>query len=419
MAAKTFAEKVLSRASGKDAHVGDIVTAKIDLAMSHENSALVLRSFKEMGAKEIWDPEKVVLLFDHRVPANTVKAAEGHKSVREFVRASSIPNFYDFREGVCHQVLPEKGHVLPGMLIVGTDSHTTTYGALGAFSTGIGATEMASVWATGELWLRVPETLRLVLNGPLPHGTFAKDAILRIIGDLGADGADYLCVEFLGPVVDSLSVSGRMVLSNMSVEMGAKAGVCFPDSKTTEFLVARGKGGFDMVRSDPNARVRERVEFDMGRLGPQVAKPHSVDNVVAVEEVAGTPIDQALIGSCTNGRLEDLEEAERILRGRKAAAQVRLIVAPASRDVYIDASEKGILASLARSGAVILNPGCGPCLGAHEGLLAPGERCLSTTNRNFKGRMGSPEAEVFLASPATVAASALKGEISDPREVRI
>ena len=418
MVAKTFAEKVLSRASGKDAHVGDIVTAKIDLAMSHENSALVLRPFREMGAKEVWDPEKVVLLFDHRVPANTVKTAEGHKAVREFVRASRIPNFYDFREGVCHQVLPEKGHVLPGMLIVGTDSHTTTYGALGAFSTGIGATEMASVWATGELWLRVPETLRLVLSGPLPRGTCAKDAILRIIGDMGADGADYQCVEFLGPVVDSFSVSGRMVLSNMSVEMGAKAGVCFPDGKTAEFLEARGKGGFEAVRSDPGAHVKERVEVDLGQLGPQVAKPHSVDNVVPVEEVAGMPIDQALIGSCTNGRLEDLEEAERILRGRKAAAQVRLIVAPASREVYIHASEKGILASLARSGAVILNPGCGPCLGAHEGLLAPGERCISTTNRNFKGRMGSPEAEVYLASPATVAASALKGEISDPREVR-
>jgi len=416
MAAKTFAEKVLSRASGKEASAGSVVTARIDLAMSHENSALVLKSFQEMGGKDIWDRRKVIMLFDHRVPANTVKAAEGHKMVREFVRSSGIPNFYDFRAGVCHQVLPEKGHVLPGMLIVGTDSHTTTYGALGAFSTGIGATEMASVWATGELWLKVPETLRLVLSGPLPQGTTAKDAILRVIGDLGADGADYMCVEFVGQVVDSLSIAGRMVLSNMSVEMGAKAGICFPDSKTEEFLVARGKT-FRAVTSDPGAKVREVMEFDMSRLGPQVAKPHSVDNVVAVEEAAGIPIDQAFIGSCTNGRLEDLVEAERVLRGKEASPQVRLIVAPASRDVYIEASEKGTLASLARSGAVILNPGCGPCLGAHEGLLAPGERCISTTNRNFKGRMGSPAAEVYLASPATVAASALRGEIADPREV--
>ncbi len=415
MVAKTFAEKVLSRASGKEASVGDIVDAKIDLAMSHENSALVLRSFQEMGGREIWDPSKVIILFDHRVPASTVKAAEGHRSVREFVRKSSISNFYDFRAGVCHQVLPEKGHVLPGMLIVGTDSHTTTYGALGAFSTGIGATEMASVWATGELWLRVPETVRLILNGPLPSGTSAKDAILRVIGDLGADGADYKCVEFIGDVVDSISISGRMVLSNMSVEMGAKAGVCFPDPKTRDFLVLRGKD-CHAVTSDPGARFLEVLEFDLSRLGPQVAKPHTVDNVVAVEEAAGIPIDQAFIGSCTNGRLEDLAEAERILGGRQASPRVRLIVAPASRDVYIEASERGILASLARSGAVILNPGCGPCLGAHEGLLAPGERCISTTNRNFKGRMGSPEAEVYLASPATVAASALKGEIADPRE---
>jgi 3-isopropylmalate/(R)-2-methylmalate dehydratase large subunit len=416
MAAKTFAEKVLSRASGMEASAGSVVTARIDLAMSHENSALVLKSFQEMGGKDIWDRRKIIMLFDHRVPANTVKAAEGHKMVRDFVRSSGIPNFYDFRAGVCHQVLPEKGHVLPGMLIVGTDSHTTTYGALGAFSTGIGATEMASVWATGELWLKVPETLRLVLSGLLPQGTTAKDAILRVIGDLGADGADYMCVEFVGQVVDSLSIAGRMVLSNMSVEMGAKAGICFPDSKTEEFLAARGKT-FHAVTSDPGAKVREVMEFDMSRLGPQVAKPHSVDNVVAVEEAAGIPVDQAFIGSCTNGRLEDLVEAERVLRGKEASPQVRLIVAPASRDVYIEASEKGILASLARSGAVILNPGCGPCLGAHEGLLAPGERCISTTNRNFKGRMGSPAAEVYLASPATVAASALRGEIADPRGV--
>jgi 3-isopropylmalate/(R)-2-methylmalate dehydratase large subunit len=416
MAVKTFAEKVLSRASGKEASVGDIVTAKIDLAMSHENSALVLKSFQEMGGRKIWDPSKVVVLFDHRVPASTVKAAEGHKLVRDFVQRSNIPNFYDFRAGVCHQVLPEKGHVLPGMLIVGTDSHTTTYGALGAFSTGIGATEMASVWATGELWLKVPETMRLVLSGPLPNGTTAKDAILRVIGDLGADGADYKCVEFVGQVVESLSIAGRMVLSNMSVEMGAKAGICFPDSKTKEFLAARGKE-CHTVESDPGAKISEVMEFDMRRLSPQVAKPHAVDNVVAVEEAVGIPIDQAFIGSCTNGRLEDLAEAEKLLRGKQASPKVRLIIAPASRDVYIEASENGLLASLARSGAVILNPGCGPCLGAHEGLLAPGERCISTTNRNFKGRMGSPEAEVYLASPATVAASALKGEIADPREM--
>jgi len=417
MTGRTFAEKVLGRAAGVEAKAGDTVTAKIDLAMSHENAALVLRSFKEMGAKGIWDKSKVVLLFDHRVPASTVKAAESHKAVRDFVGLEGIPHFYDLREGVCHEVLPSKGHVLPGMLVVGTDSHTTTYGAFGAFSTGIGATEMAAVWATGELWMRVPETLRAVIGGHLADGVYAKDIILRIIGDIGCDGADYQCVEFTGSAVDSLSVAGRMVLSNMSVEMGAKAGVCFPDAKTEEYLSSRTEGKWSAVRSDKDAHLKEVRGYDVSNLAPQVSMPHSVDKVADISKAAGIPIDQAFIGSCTNGRLEDLMAAESILRGRQASPKVRLLVAPASREIYLEAADQGILASLVRSGAIILNPGCGPCLGAHEGLLAPHERCISTTNRNFRGRMGSPEAEIFLASPATAAASALKGEIADPREV--
>ncbi len=417
MRSQTFAEKVLSRASGKEATTGEIVIAKIDLAMSHENAALVLQSFKDMGAAQVWDRDKIVLLFDHRVPANTVKAAESHKLVREFVRREALPQFLDLREGVCHQVLPEKGKVLPGKLIVGTDSHTVTYGALGAFATGIGATEMASVWATGELWLKVPETKRLTIIGPLPEGTSPKDVALRLIGDIGSDGADYQCIEYVGDVVESFSLAGRMVLSNMSVEMGAKAGICFPDWKTKEFLSTRSSETWTAIVSDAEAEIGESMQFDLTDLGPQVAKPHAVDNVVAVEEVEGVPLDQVFIGSCTNGRMEDLIEAEKVLRGKKASDDVRLIIAPASREIYIEASERGILTSLARSGAVILNPGCGPCLGAHEGLLAAGERCISTTNRNFRGRMGSPKAEIYLASPATAAASALKGAIADPREV--
>ncbi len=417
MRPRTFAEKVLSRASGGVARTGEIITAKIDLAMSHENAALVLRSFQEMGADRVWDQSKIVLLFDHRIPANTIKAAESHKLVREFVHREGLTQFLDLREGVCHQVLPEKGKVLPGKLIVGTDSHTVTYGALGAFATGIGATEMASVWAMGELWLKVPETKRLSITGPLPEGTSAKDVALRLIGDISSDGADYQCIEYVGEVVDSLSLASRMVLSNMSVEMGAKAGICFPDEKTKEFLSSRSSEAWAAVLSDPEAEISESMQFEFSDLGPQVAKPHSVDNVVPVEEVEGIPVDQVFIGSCTNGRLEDLREAERVLRGKKVSDDVRLIVAPASREVYIEASESGVLASLARAGAVILNPGCGPCLGAHEGLLAAGERCLSTTNRNFRGRMGSPKAEIYLASPATAAASALKGAIADPREV--
>ncbi len=418
MASMTFAQKVLSRASGKDAAVGDIVSAKIDLAMSHENAALVMRSFKEMGAERLWDADKVVLLFDHRTPANTIKAAEGHKAVREFVKLEGVENFYDMREGICHQVLPEKGHVLPGMLIVGTDSHTTTYGALGAFATGIGATEMAAVWATGELWLKVPETLRLDLQGALGPSVHAKDVILHVIGQLGADGADYRCVEFTGAVVDALSLSGRMVLSNMSVEMGAKAGVCFPDGKTETYLRGRAKAEWAAVRSDEDAAVEKVLEMDLSAIGPQVACPHAVDNVRAVEDLEGIPLDQAVIGSCTNGRLEDLDAAEKVLRGRKVATSTRLIIVPASREVYLLAVEKGLMASFLRAGAIVTNPGCGPCLGAHQGLLAPGERCIATTNRNFQGRMGSPQAEVYLASPETVAASAVAGFITDPRRLQ-
>jgi 3-isopropylmalate/(R)-2-methylmalate dehydratase large subunit len=413
----TFSEKVLSRASGRQASPGDIVNARIDMAMSHENSLLVMKAFKEMGASEIWNKDKIAILFDHRIPANSVKTAEGHKVIREFVRKAGLPNFYDMGEGVCHQVLPEKGLTLPGTLIVGTDSHTTTYGAFGAFATGIGATEMAAVWATGELWLRVPETLRVRMNGTLSNRISPKDAILHIIGDIGADGADYACVEFSGESVDSMSVAGRMVLSNMSTEMGAKAGVVFPDGKTHEWLSLRTNKKWEVVSSDSLAAVKDIFEYEMSDLGPQVARPHRVDDVVSIEEVEGIPIDQAFIGSCTNGRMEDLQAAREVLRGRKISESLRLIVAPASRETYLDALENGDLADLVRSGAVIINPGCGPCLGAHQGLLAQGERCISTTNRNFKGRMGSPDAEIYLASPATVAASALRGEITDPREV--
>lgn len=413
----TFAEKVLFRASGKQVSPGDIVNAKIDVAMSHENSLLVMRAFEEMGAKEIWDTDKVIILFDHRVPANTVKTAEGHRIVRGFASKHRLPNFLDMGEGICHQILPEKGFALPGSLIVGTDSHTTTYGAFGAFATGIGATEMAAVWATGELWLRVPETMRLRFDGELQRRVSSKDAILHVAGDLGADGADYACVEFVGDVVSKMSVASRMVLSNMSTELGAKAGVVFPDNKTEEWLSGRTIGKRNAVYSDASAEIRDEIHYDVSSLGPQIARPHRVDDVVPVEEVEGKPVDQAFIGSCTNGRFEDLREAGEVLRGRIVADSVRLIVSPASREVYLEALDSGVLADLVRAGAVVLNPGCGPCLGAHQGILASGERCISTTNRNFRGRMGSPDAEVYLASPATVAASALKGEIADPREV--
>ncbi len=420
MAPTTFAQKVLAQASGEPAvEPGQIVNARIDLAMSHENAALVLRSFREIGASQVWDRDKMVILFDHRIPANTTKAAENHKTVREFVRAEGLPHFYDMREGICHQVLPEKGHVRPGMLIVGSDSHTTSYGALGAFSTGIGATEMASVWATGELWLKVPRTIRIHFEGDLLPGVMSKDVILNVIGQLGADGADYRCVEYIGPTVDAMSVASRLVLCNMAVEMGAKAGVCFPDHKVQRYLAGRTTKAYVPVVSDADAPVERTLELDVSKLGPQVACPHQVDNVRPVEEVEGLPIDQALIGSCTNGRMEDLIAAASLLSGQTVADGVRLIIVPASREVYLEAMERGILASFVRAGALVLNPGCGPCLGAHQGLLAPGERAITTTNRNFRGRMGSPEAEIYLASPLTVAASAIKGVVTDPRRLML
>lgn len=416
MGGKTFAEKILSQAGSVDAWAGDTVVGKVDLAMSHENAALVSRMFHEMGAKEVWDKDRVVLLFDHRIPANTISAAEGHKTVRNFVSSQEISNFYCHGEGICHQILPEMGHVSPGMLIVGSDSHTTTYGAFGAFSTGIGATEMAAVWATGELWFRVPETLRINISGSLPSGVMSKDVILGIIGKLGSDGADYRCVEYTGQAVDEMSISSRMVLSNMAIEMGAKAGICFPDDKTEAFLKNRRRFKTEPVFSDEDSDLKG-MDFPVDDLVPKIACPHAVDNVRNVPDLEGLEIDQAVLGSCTNGRLEDLIAAERITRGRKVPQTVRFIVVPASREVYLEAMDLGIVRSLMESGAIVTNPGCGPCLGAHQGILASGERAISTTNRNFRGRMGSAESEVYLASPMTVAASAIEGRITDPRRL--
>lgn len=413
----TISEKILSRACGKEVRAGEIVNAKVDKAMSHENAALVSKVFNEIGVRRVWDAEKIVIILDHRAPANSIKTAEGHKAIREFVDAQGIKHFYDIKAGICHQVMVEFGHVLPGTLIVGTDSHTTTYGAFGAFSTGIGATEMAGVWATGELWLRVPESFRIEIDGSLPSRVYAKDVILSIIGELGADGANYKAVEFYGSAVSRMSISERMTLCNMSMEMGAKAGIVQVDEKTFEFLKGRVKEKFDAVYPGANAEYERVLSYDISTLEPKVACPHSVDDVRSIKDVEGIRIDQAVLGSCTNGRLDDLEVAVEILDGRKVHENVRLLVIPASFEVYLEALRKGIIERLIESKGIILNPGCGPCLGAHQGILAGKERCISSTNRNFKGRMGSPDSEIYLASPATVASSALKGEITDPREV--
>lgn len=414
---QTFAQKILARKAGlEEVEPGQIVTVQPDKLLTHDNTAAIAKIFREIGVERVARPEINVIVLDHVVPAATEGHATNHQQIRRFVEEQGITNFYDVGEGICHQVLPEKGHALPGHLIVGSDSHTPTHGAFGAFAAGIGRTEAASVMATGEIWLMVPHSFRVVVKGGLPKGVYSKDIVLHIIGDLGADGADYRSVEFAGPVVEEMSIASRMALCNMAAEMGAKAGVVEPDGKTRSWLTGRTSADFQEVLADPDAAYERVIEYDVTELAPQVARPHTVDNVVPITEVAGTRIDQAFIGTCTNGRLEDFRVAARILRGRRIAPNTRLLILPASREVLLAALAEGIIADLVTAGAVVLNPGCGPCLGAHQGVMAPGEVTLSTANRNFRGRMGCKEAEIYLASPAAVAASALTGEIADPRE---
>jgi len=414
----TISEKILAKSADKNrVEPGEIIDAKVDMAMSHDNAALVSKVFGEIGIKNVWNPEKIVIILDHRVPANNIKAAEAHKKIRDFIRKQKIKHFYDAGEGICHQVMIEKGHARPGMLVVGTDSHTTTYGAIGVFSTGIGATEMAAVWATGKLWLKVPETIRINISGNPPKLVTSKDIILHIIGRIKSDGANYKAIEFYGETIDKMSVESRLTMSNQSMEAGAKAAIIPPDSKTIEYVKSRTKESFDIVKADNDAKYEEILDFDVTDLEPMVACPHTVDNVKPVREVAGLEINQAVLGSCTNGRLEDLELAAKIIDGKNVHKNVRMIVVPASREIYLKAIEKGFIQKFVKAGAMVINPGCGPCLGAHQGILASGERAITSTNRNFRGRMGSPDSEIYLASPATVVASAIRGEITDPRDL--
>ncbi len=415
---QTIAQKVLARAAGRDAvEPSEIVSAHVDMAMSPENARLVMRAFGEIGVRRVWDPARVVLLFDHRVPAPNIRTAEAHREVRNFARAQGLEHFLDSREGVCHQVMVELGLARPGELVVGTDSHTTTYGAVGALSTGIGATEMAGVWATGELWMRVPPTHMVRADGEMPDRVGPKDLMLRYIGDVGPDGADYACVEFAGEAVAAMGVPGRMTICNMSTEAGAKAGVVAPDRRTLAYLRGRARGPLSPVRPDADATYASHRTYDAPDLEPLVAAPHAVENVHPVSRYAGLEVHQAVLGSCTNGRFEDLRAAAAVMGDRPVAPGVRMLVVPASRRELLRAIKAGLVARFVRAGAMVLNPGCGPCLGAHEGVLAAGERAISSTNRNFRGRMGDPDSEVFLASPETVAASAVAGAIADPREV--
>jgi 3-isopropylmalate/(R)-2-methylmalate dehydratase large subunit len=415
---KTFAEKILALKAGLDETIpGQIVTVQPDKLLTHDNTSAIAKTFRKIGVNRVANPGMNVIILDHVVPAANETYAQSHKETREFVGEQGISAFYDVGEGICHQVLPEHGHALPGMLIVGSDSHTPSHGALGAFAAGIGRTEAAAVMATGEIWLRVPESMRITVEGALPERVSAKDLVLHIIGDVKADGADYRSVEFAGPTIEAMSVGSRQVLCNMAAEMGAKNGYVAPDDTTRAWLAGRSEDAYQEIYPDPDAAYAQMLHYEVGDLSPQVAKPHRVDNVVPVTEVAGLQINQALIGTCTNGRLEDLQAAADILRGKRIAPWIRLLVLPASREILLQAVEAGIITDLVAAGATLLNPGCGPCLGAHEGCMAPGERTISTANRNFQGRMGSREAEIYLASPATVAASALIGVITDPRRV--
>lgn len=415
---KTFAEKVLGKASGKEVSAGEIVTVVPHFCMSHDNAAPISRIFNDIGVKKVWDSSRLVFILDHAVPAPTDKHAVNHKVIRKFVKDQNIDHFYDVMSngGVCHQVMCEKGYALPGLVMVGSDSHTCTYGAFGAFSTGIGRTEMAATWATGKIWFKVPDSLKINVSGSFCHGVSAKDLILKIMGDIRSDGADYMSVEFHGSAIEDMDLGSRMTLCNLGIEMGAKNAACPPDEKVLSYIRGRAKSDqWEAIWADQDADYITQLEYNLGDIVPGVARPHTVDNYSPVEDVKGISIDQAFIGTCTNGRFSDLEEAARILKAKRVS--VRTIVIPASWEVYRQAMSRGVLDMLLDAGCVVGNPGCGPCMGNHEGILAPGETCISTANRNFKGRMGNKESYIYLASPATVAASAITGKISDPREV--
>lgn len=416
----TFAQKVLARHAGLDyVDVNQIVTVQPAHLLTHDNTAAIIGKIGEDLAQHgVVRPDLPLIVLDHVAPAASEKTATGHAKIRAFVAQHGVQNFYDVGEGICHQVVVEKGHARPGTIIVGSDSHTCSYGAVNVFSTGIDRTEAACLMLTGETWLKVPPTIKVTLRGRFGPGVGAKDLILRIIGDMGADGATYQAVEFHGDTAD-LTIEQRFTIANMGIEMGAKVAVFPVDERTEAYLTSVGvpRDAYEPAWADEDAEYVRALEYDLSTLEPAVACPHTVDNVRPVLEVAGRPVNQCLVGTCTNGRLVDLHDAAAILEGKQVARGVRLLILPASRRVYSAAAADGTLTALTEAGAVVLPPGCGPCLGAHQGVLAPGEVCISTANRNFKGRMGCNEAEIYLASPVTVAASALHGVISDPREV--
>lgn len=414
---KTLAEKILSQKTGGEVYAGDYVTAPIDYIVAHDGTApLAIKWFREMGASHVWDPSRIILVIDHASPSPAEGNSELHKMMRSFALQNSIYNFYDVGYGICHQIMIEEGFAYPFRLIVGADSHTCSYGAVSSFATGIGSTEAAYVWATGELWFKVPRTMRVFLEGNIPQGVYSKDIFLHLAREIGVSGATYMALEYVGEAIKELSTDARITLSNMAIEVGGKTGLFYPDEETDRFLKSIGKDPFPKIM--PDGSPDKTLEIDMSSLVPLVAMPHNVDNVKPASELSNIKIDQAFIGSCTNGRLEDLRIAASILKGKKVAKNVRLIVIPASRKIFRRAISEGLIDIFLEAGASVYSSTCGPCVGAHLGILGEGEKCISTSNRNFQGRMGSRNSEIYLASPATVAASAVNGYISDPREVR-
>ncbi len=416
MSQATIAEKILSKHAGKTLRAGDFAVCKIDFAFGQDGtSSIIIDRIKELGVKKI--KTKFCMVIDHSAPSPSEGVSRVHKKMRDFSQDFNT-EIFDIGCGVCHQVIPESGNVLPGDLVLGADSHTCTYGALGAFSTGVGSTDLAIALATGKNWFKVPATVKIIVTGKLPKGVFAKDIILHIIGKLRSDGATYKAVEFYGPVINNMGMDGRFTIANMLVEMGAKTGFLPVDAKTIAWLKSRvsGKRRIENINADKGAFYESVYEFDISKLKPMVSMPHSVDNTTEAQTLKKVKINEAFLGTCTNGRIDDLKVAAKILNKRKVSPEVKLIIAPSSRGVYLEALKLGLVEIFIKAGAAIVAPGCGPCVGTHNGIPSDGEVVVSTANRNFKGRMGNPSAFIYLASPATVAASALKGCISDPRD---
>jgi len=416
---QTITEKILASHSGmKEVRPGQIIDCSLDIVMAHDvTTPPAISMLEQKSMDRVFDKDKIVVAPDHFIPNKDIQSAELNRQLRSWVKKHDISHYYDLgNHGVCHAILPEQGHVLPGTTIVCGDSHTCTHGALGAFSTGIGSTDLAAALSTGKLWFKVPATIKIFLAGSLADGVYSKDVILSIIGDMGVDGALYKAMEFCGDIIDDLSVEARMTICNMAVEAGAKNGIINPDAKTLSYVRQRSSRDFTLLKSDDDADYCSIKKLDMTDLEPLVAFPALPSNVRRVSDIKDVHIDQAYIGSCTNGRIEDLRIAASILRGNTVASSTRLIIVPATTQVYKEALDEGLLSVFLESGATISPPTCGACIGGHMGVLASGERCISTTNRNFVGRMGHPGSEVYLASPATVAASAIAGQIADPRE---